>query len=202
MKSWVIGVGFAYVIGYLSRVIVGYWKNHRDGIKESLLSVDERIESGWHVDLPDKWQEAYHKIISDAVAYVDKYASDGAFWRNLMRRIRRMKPSQATEFLNFLRNIDWSVVGKDVGKWLLENLPSGLKSIVNEEKHEIAAGIVRAKVVAAMPAERQKIDQSDLNSRIAAAATAGKVVERVSPIRKPEVQALIEELRKKVDSQS
>ena len=172
-------VGFA--VGAAGKFLVSFWKKESPRIEAALDHADDILEARLGIDLPDSAQAAWHEIVHGAVAYANKFASDGRFWREVVRAILAKDASKAVLLQQELAGLTW-----DRGIAAVEAMMSPeLKSITNEVKEILAAKVAKANCISAgmVPAEEPVIRQA-----IRAVAPAHK------PLEGPPTKELIERL--------
>jgi hypothetical protein len=173
LRELIITGSFGFVVGWAAKAIVSLWLKNKDAIEHGLESIDDRIEKRWHIDIPDSWQAAYNKIVADTVAWVDSYARDPKFWRQLLRNL---EPGKAQKLIDELKAMDLESMAEErVGAWIEEHLSPEVKAFFNEEKQRIAEKVATNKIITTLPINvHPKLDE--LKTSVAAAAVANKVM--------------------------
>lgn len=177
------------VLRELSGVLVKWWLSKREQIRAGLKDIDNQIEAKTGRDLPDELQERYERMVDSAIAYADRFAGDGAFWRNVIRAVMNKDTSKVTVLLDEIRNIDWK-------KYLYDQLSDELKEVVNTEKKAVAASIVMAHT-----AKAEAVKTGNMNAAIDAAAKADKSerLRQAEPVNETVIERLIRESKERQD---
>lgn len=170
----ILAVG--WVLGMISRRIVAAWIRYREQIKEELKAAEKKIEDKTGIEIPDRWVES-------AVAFADRYASDGAFWRNIIRMVLNRDSSKATALLDEIRRIDWK-------GYLADQLSPDLKELVNTQKREVAINILANRVESI-----KALKTGDVARTIDCAAQADKSerIQNGEPVNETVIERLIRE---------
>lgn len=174
MDLKILAIG--WVLGMISRRIVAAWLKYREQIKTELREAEKKIEEKTGIEIPDRWVES-------AVAFADRYASDGAFWRNVIRMIVNKDASKANALLDEIRRIDWKA-------YLVDQLSPDLKEIVNTEKRAVAVSILSNRVESIKAAKT-----GDIGGAVdkAAAADKSERMDKAIPVNETVIERLIRE---------
>lgn len=174
MDLKILAIG--WVLGMISRRIVAAWLKYRGQIKTELREAEKKIEEKTGIEIPDRWVES-------AVAFADRYASDGAFWRNVIRMIVNKDASKANALLDEIRRIDWKA-------YLVDQLSPDLKEIVNTEKRAVAVSILSNRVESIKAAKT-----GDIGGAVdkAAAADKSERMDKAIPVNETVIERLIRE---------
>lgn len=87
---------------------MGYmWKPIKNKLKTVILGVPDAIEKALNVDIPDQFEHVFDNAMKTAIDAVDQSLSNGAFWRNIARKVKNNKGDEALEqFLDVFKNVD------------------------------------------------------------------------------------------------
>lgn len=201
MNDQLMMLGLGFVIGAVGRSLVNLWKRNKDEIARTLDSADDKIAAKLGVTVPDGFQTAWHEIVHGAVEYVDRFASDGRFWREVIRAIVAKDPSKAVMLQAELSNLSW-----DKGIAAVEAVMSPeLKAVVNTVKEELAVKVAKANVAStgtapAIAQEPEKVEQ-EIRAAIRVVAPAHKPEE--GPVTKSRIEQMIlesQERQKKLEA--
>ena len=181
MDLKILAIG--WVLGMISRRIVAAWLRYREQIKSELKAAEQKIEEKTGIEIPDRWVES-------AVSFADRYASDGAFWRNIIRMIVNKDASKATALLDEVRKIDWKA-------YLVDQLSPELKEIVNTQKKEVAVAILSNRVESIKAAQR-----GDVVGAVERAAAADKTerIQNGEPVNETVIERLIRESQERKEN--
>ena len=189
MNDALLQFGVGMVVGAAGKWAVGLWRRESPGIEAALGRADDALEAKLGVDIPDSAQAAWHAIVHGAVAYVNRFASDGRFWREVLRAIIAKDSSKAVLLQQELAGLSW-----DRGIAAVENLMSpDLKRVVNEVKEVLAVRVAQANAATAnvLPHEDPIKSAEQIRAAIRVVAPAHKPVE--GPVTNETIERLIRE---------
>ena len=142
MNDQLIALGLGFVLGNISKRLANWWTTASPGIESALESADEKFSAKLGVELSDSVQATWHAVVHGAVAYVNKFASDGRFWREVIRAIVMRDASKAVLLQQELAGLSW-----DKGIAAVEAMMSPeLRTVVNEVKETVAVKVALANV--------------------------------------------------------
>lgn len=200
IKSYIIGLVLTYIAGHL----VGYWHKSTKTIVDIGTSLDDKLEAAIqkkfpNFHMPEFVHETWDTLIPWGVAWVEKFAGSKEFVRNALKYAMANNPESVKKDLavklESLKNIDWD------GNFMAQ-LPPEWKEVFNQYKEEVAVRVVANKAAILPALKATPKPEEEVRREIRAAAKAEMVNAPTSPIRKPEVQEMIEVLRQKVAAES
>lgn len=191
MNDQLLSIAVGFALGAVAKEIVKAWTRNAPAIQEALDKADDRLEAHFGIDIPDSMQATWHRVVHGAVAYVNRFASDGRFWREVIRAIIAKDPSKAVLLQQELAGLSW-----EKGIAAVEAVMSpDLKVIVNEVKEQLAVKIATANGVTtdAIPDSALKDNPDKIEAEVRAAvrvvAPAHKTEE--GPVTKSRIEQMI-----------
>lgn len=142
MKDQIILLFMGSAIGMAASYIVGLWRKNYVVIEQTLTGLDDALEKRLNIDIPDEIQAAYHAIIHGSVAYVNRFAGDARFWREIIRAVIAKDPSKATLLQQEILSFDWS---KPLAA-IEEVMSPDLKALYNQTKEDLAVKVATANI--------------------------------------------------------
>lgn len=189
MNAELLSVAVGFALGAVSKQIVSLWQKKAPEIEAALDRADEALEAKLGIDIPDAMQSAWHQIVHGAVDYANRFASDGRFWREVIRAIIAKDPSKAVLLQQELAGLSW-----DRGIAAVESLMSPeLKRVVNDVKETMAVRVAQANAVtaAALPSPDPIKAAEQIRAAVRAIAPAHKPSE--GPVNRETIERLIRE---------
>lgn len=187
----------AYIIGIISKDIIKWWLGHNQEIKAKLTNADDQFETyltnKLNIKLPEQAHQAYDWLVTTLVDTINKNVGDGAFLRQVMRAIYKKDASQQTVLLAQMEKF-----AGDLVNGVLENLPTELKGLVNEEKQLLTVRVLSNKIVTAIPSIKKT--EEEIKKDVNAAASANKINEMEGPITKEDLLKAIEDSKKRQEA--
>jgi hypothetical protein len=185
MKSMLLMTGAGWVLGYISRRVVAWWKKEKDTIAPEIAHIMKVIESKLNINIPDGLEEFFVNVATQAVNAANQYVSDPLFIRNVIRAVMNKDMSKFELLKTTLLSIDWKAN-------VMAQLPEDIKAIVNVEKENLAVEMVRSNMAKVMPLE--KIPSEDkLREVIKVTVQANKIEKEVVPVTEDLLKKLIAE---------
>lgn len=190
MKDQIILLFASSAVGMIAGYIVGLWRKNSPAIEAKLVGLDDELERRLNIDIPDEIQATYHGIIHGAVAYVNRFAGDSRFWREIVRAIIAKDPAKATMLQQELLTFDWS---KPLGA-IEDAMSEDLKELFNQTKENLAVKIAAANVVTSgtvvdnTPTEKVAVE---VRAAVRAVAPGVKPIE--GPVTKDTLERMIRE---------
>lgn len=189
MKDQIILLLAGSAVGMVASYLVALWKKEAPVIEAALDGADEKIEARFDIDIPDQVQAGWHSLVHAGVAYVNKFASDARFWREVLRVIMLKDPSKAGILMAEVGSLSW-----DKGIAAVEAMLSPeLKETVNEVKEALAVKTIAANMVSTGIIHElvAKEPEAQVRAAVRAIAPAHKPAE--GPITKSKIEDLIRE---------
>ena len=189
MNGELLNFGVGLAVGAAGRYLVSWWRGASPQIEAGLMRADDALEARLGIDIPDGIQSAWHQIVHGAVAYANKFASDGRFWREVVRAILLRDPSKAVLLQQELAGLSW-----DRGIATVEAMMGPeLKAVVNEVKEGLAVRVAQANAATAgaLPDADPIKSAETIRAAVRAVAPAHKPVE--GPVTRETIERLIRE---------
>ena len=187
MNDQILAIGLGFVVGGIATRLTKWWAQSSPRIEETLNSLDDKLAAKLNLPLSDSLQNTWHSLVHGAVSYVNHFASDGRFWREVIRAIVLRDPSKAVLLQQELAGLSW-----DKGIAAVEAMMSPeLKSVVNTVKEDIAVKVVQANATtaSALPSPDPLKAAEQMRAAIRAVAPAHKPEE--GPVTKDVIERLI-----------
>lgn len=183
MNEQLIAMGLGFVLGAAAKRLVRWWTESAPKIQATLDSVDDKLFAKLDIAEPESVQETWHNLVHGAVAYANKFASDGRFWREVIRAVVTRDPAKAVLLMTELQQVSW-----DSGIAAVEaTISPELKAVVNEVKEAVALNVAAANAVTVGISK----PEPEVRAAIRLVAPAHKTVE--GPVTKDAIKRLIEE---------
>lgn len=187
-------LGSGWVLGYVSKIIVGWLKKVEPQIAPQVKYMIKLLETKFNIDIPDGLEDFVINSVNASIKAADMIVCDPVFIRNVCRAIIAKDPSKLAEVTKVLLNIDWAGNIK-------AQLPEDIKDAVNAAQEDHSVKLITAQMSKVLPTEKIP-EETKLREYVKVVVQANKVDKEVIPMRSVEVQNMVEALRAKVLSES
>lgn len=135
-------------------MLVNRWKKLRTPLETKLDNLDDLFESKTGIDIPDPWQEWYHRIVTGGVAALDKLMCSREVMNELVRFAISGGKSNSDKLIKMI-GAWWANV--DPWKPIEEQIPEDLKPVFNDFKKQMANKFVTAQLQLAAPGVKAEV---------------------------------------------
>jgi len=185
MKSMLLVAGMGWVLGWISKAVVAWWKGEKNKIAPEVAHMMKWLEEKLHINIPDGLETWFVDLVQTGVNAADAYVSDPAFIRNVLRAVINKDASKFASAKDALSKVDWA------GN-IMAQLPDDLKGIVNAAKEDKAVQLIQANMSQVMPSEKIPVE-SQLRELVKTTVQANKINKEVVPVTENLLKKLIEE---------
>ena len=186
MNEQLMSLALGFALGAVSKGITRFWNRKAPEVEAALNRADDVLEAKFNIDIPDAVQAGWHNFVHAGVAYANRFASDGRFWREVLRAIVLRDPAKAVLLNQELASLSW-----EKGIAAVEAMLSPeLKALVNGVKEDLATKAIIANATTAGVLPEGAVE-TEVRAAIRAVAPAHKPVE--GPVTKEVIEQLIRE---------
>ena len=181
----VMGVGGGYILGYVSRHLAGWWKRTSPAIAPEVAHILDMLEKKFDIDIPDGLEMFFVNTIAAGVRGADKFVSDPAFIRNVIRAVASKDTNKLQALEEYLLSVDWK-------SNVVAQLPPEIKEIVNVLKEDKVVADTKANMAKVMPVEKLPTDEK-IREYVKATVSASKIEAEPAEITQDIIKKLIQE---------